>query len=61
MYRTKGVKIMTEKDLKRKQDQGKDIAKVLQSLKKKGYELNDYDMGFISGLLSSKQVVHKQT
>ncbi|MFQ9923750.1 MAG: hypothetical protein ACLRVU_09560 [Beduini sp.] len=52
---------MTEKDLKRKQDQGKDIAKVLQSLKKKGYELNDYDMGFISGLLSSKQVVHKQT
>lgn len=52
---------MNEKDLKSKQIQGKEIAKVLQSLKKNGYELNDYDMGFIAGLLSNKQAVHKQT
>ena len=52
---------MNEKDLKVKQNQGEEIAKVLQSLKKRGYELSDYDMGFITGLLSNKQAVHKQT
>ncbi len=47
---------MNEKDLKVKQEQGRDIAEILQSLKKKGYVLNDYDMGYISGLLSARQV-----
>lgn len=48
---------MNEKDLKVKQEQGRDIAEILQSLKKKGYALNDYDMGYISGLLSARQGV----
>lgn len=48
---------MNEKDLKVKQEQGKEIAEVLQSLKRKGYKLNDYDIGYISGLLSIRQVI----